>query len=59
MAFMFETRYVCRPTAFALETPARQRDYQDCWKGLPRTFDPGLGRLRFAPRYGPCGACSG
>lgn len=43
MAFMFETRYVCRPTAFALETPARQRDYQDCWQDLPRTFDPKAG----------------
>ena len=40
MAFMFETRYVCRPTAFALETPARQRSYQACWAGLPKTFDP-------------------
>ena len=40
MAFMFETRYVCRPTKFALESPARQIDYPDCWQDLPRSFDP-------------------
>ncbi len=40
MAFMFETRYVCRPTAFALETPARQRGYPDCWQGLMRNYSP-------------------
>jgi len=40
MAFMFETRAVIRPTRRALESPARQRDYQDCWRGLPRHFDP-------------------
>ncbi len=40
MAFMFETRHVCRPTRFAMETPARQRDYPDCWQGLARNFGP-------------------
>lgn len=40
MAFMFETRYVCRPSRFALETPARQTGYADCWQDLPRSFDP-------------------
>jgi len=38
LAFMFETRYVLRPTAFAMATPARQRDYDDCWKGLTSRF---------------------
>jgi homogentisate 1,2-dioxygenase len=38
LAFMFETRLVCRPTRFALETPALQRDYDACWGGLPRLF---------------------
>ncbi len=40
LAFMFETRYVCRPSAFALETEARQRDYADCWQGLARNYRP-------------------
>ena len=40
MAFMFETRYVCRPSAFALKTPARQADYAECWQGLERDFRP-------------------
>ena len=40
MAFMFETRYAYRPTRFALESSARQVDYQDCWQDLPKTFDP-------------------
>ena len=38
LAFMFETRLVCRPTRFALETPALQPDYDACWQGLPRHF---------------------
>lgn len=40
LAFMFESRYVIAPTRFALETPARQRDYQACWAGLEKHFDP-------------------
>jgi len=38
MAFMFETRYIVRPTRFALETPALQKDYTGCWAGLERRF---------------------
>ncbi|HWI27910.1 MAG TPA: homogentisate 1,2-dioxygenase [Stellaceae bacterium] len=38
LAFMFETRMVCRPTRFALETPARQRDYDACWQGFTKRF---------------------
>ncbi|HZT50933.1 MAG TPA: homogentisate 1,2-dioxygenase domain-containing protein, partial [Stellaceae bacterium] len=38
LAFMFETRMVCRPTRFALETPALQRDYDACWSGFPKLF---------------------
>jgi homogentisate 1,2-dioxygenase len=41
MAFMFETRYVIHPTRQALESPQRQRDYQECWAGLKKHFDPG------------------
>jgi homogentisate 1,2-dioxygenase len=38
LAFMFETRWVLHPTRFALETPALQTGYQDCWRGLPKRF---------------------
>ena len=38
MAFMFESRYVIRPTEFALTTPTLQSDYQECWQGLQRHF---------------------
>lgn len=38
LAFMFETRYVIRPTRFALETPALQKDYWRCWQGLRKNF---------------------
>lgn len=38
MAFMFETRFVCRPTRFALETAARQLDYDACWQGFAKHF---------------------
>ncbi len=40
MAFMFEARAVIRPTAQALAAAHRQRDYQACWAGLRRHFDP-------------------
>ena len=39
LAFMFETRLVLRPTRFALETPALQRDYDSCWAGFEMRFD--------------------
>ncbi|MGA8550864.1 MAG: homogentisate 1,2-dioxygenase domain-containing protein, partial [Stellaceae bacterium] len=38
LAFMFETRFPIRPTRFALETPALQRNYDKCWEGLPKMF---------------------
>ena len=40
LAFMFETRLVIRPTRFALESDALQRDYDRCWAG----FEPRLQR---------------
>ena len=40
LAFMFETRFIIRPTKFALETPLLQGDYWQCWKGLRRNFKP-------------------
>ncbi|MDO6567436.1 homogentisate 1,2-dioxygenase [Alteromonas sp. 1_MG-2023] len=39
LAFMFESRFPIAPTAFALDTPLRQNDYVDCWKGLTKHFD--------------------
>ncbi len=40
LAIMFETRLVIRPTQAALDSPLRQRDYEDCWQGLVRHFEP-------------------
>ena len=40
MAFMFETRCVLRPTAYALQSPELQADYFHCWQGLRKHFDP-------------------
>ncbi|MDQ6680826.1 MAG: homogentisate 1,2-dioxygenase [Pseudomonadota bacterium] len=34
LAFMFESRWCFRPTAFAMESGALDRDYADCWAGL-------------------------
>jgi len=39
LAFMFESRYVIRPTKFAMETQALQKDYVNCWQGLKRNFN--------------------
>ncbi len=41
LAFMFETRMAIRPTRFALETPALQRDYHECWSGFEAHFKKG------------------
>jgi homogentisate 1,2-dioxygenase len=38
LAFMFETRYVIRPTSFAMETPALQKNYFECWQGFRKNF---------------------
>jgi len=40
MAFMFESRWVIRPTKFALETSALQGDYDACWTGFPKARLP-------------------
>ena len=41
LAFMFETRLVIQPTAFALQTEALQRDYDQCWSGFESRFQAG------------------
>ena len=38
LAFMFESCSVIRPTKFAMETPALQSDYFECWQGLKKKF---------------------
>ncbi|MEE4451061.1 homogentisate 1,2-dioxygenase [Novosphingobium resinovorum] len=40
MAFMFESRFVLRTTRFAIETPACQLDYDDCWAGFQKAQIP-------------------
>jgi homogentisate 1,2-dioxygenase len=40
MAFMFESRCVIRPTAFALQSAQLQADYWQCWQGLKKHFKP-------------------
>jgi homogentisate 1,2-dioxygenase len=37
---MFESRWVIRPTKFALETSALQGDYDACWTGFPKAKLP-------------------
>jgi homogentisate 1,2-dioxygenase len=36
LAFMFESRFVIRPTRFAMETETLQKDYYECWQGLKK-----------------------
>jgi homogentisate 1,2-dioxygenase len=38
MAFMFESRYLIQPTAWAMQSPALQKGYRDCWQDLPKQF---------------------
>jgi homogentisate 1,2-dioxygenase len=40
MAFMFESRFAQHVTAWAAGSPQLQHDYADCWRGLPKRFDP-------------------
>jgi homogentisate 1,2-dioxygenase len=41
LAFMFETRFVLRPTKAAMESPQLQRDYWRCWQALKKNFTGG------------------
>lgn len=38
MAFMFESRYVIRPTKYAMETSELQREYFEVWQQLKKNF---------------------
>ncbi|HTV89278.1 MAG TPA: homogentisate 1,2-dioxygenase [Stellaceae bacterium] len=39
LAFMFETRFLIRPTRFALDAAALQADYDACWSGFAKRFE--------------------
>jgi homogentisate 1,2-dioxygenase len=39
MAFMFETRFVCQPTKFALESSELDHQYFEVWQGLRKKFE--------------------
>jgi homogentisate 1,2-dioxygenase len=38
LAFMFETHFAVRPTAFAMSTRILQHEYFECWQGLKKRF---------------------
>lgn len=38
MAFMFESRYIIRPTKFAMDCSALQHEYSEVWQGLKKKF---------------------
>ncbi len=38
LAFMWESRWVFRPTRYALEAKERQKDYERCWDGFKKHF---------------------
>jgi len=38
LAFMFESRYIIRPTKFAMETAQLQAEYSEVWQGLKKHF---------------------
>ena len=38
MAFMFESRYIIRPTRFAMETSQLQHEYFEVWQKLEKNF---------------------
>ncbi len=38
IAFMFESRYIVRPTKFAMESAQLQHEYSEVWQGLKKNF---------------------
>lgn len=38
MAFMFESRYIIRPTRFAMDCAELQHEYGEVWQGLKKNF---------------------
>jgi homogentisate 1,2-dioxygenase len=41
LAFMFESRYIIRPTRFAMETSELQHEYFEVWQKLKKNFQVG------------------
>jgi homogentisate 1,2-dioxygenase len=39
LVFMFESRYIIRPTKFAMETAQLQHEYSEVWQGLKKYFE--------------------
>ena len=39
LAFMFESRYIIRPTDLALNSPTLQKEYFEVWQGLKKYFE--------------------
>jgi homogentisate 1,2-dioxygenase len=37
-AFMFESRYIMKPTRAAMNAPSRQKEYQEVWQDIPKLF---------------------
>ncbi len=48
LAFMFESRWVIRPTRAAMESPKLQTDYDACWTGFEKAKLPPQGPERKA-----------
>ncbi len=42
MAFMFESRYIIRPTKLAMESSQLQNDYFEVWQRLKKNFESGI-----------------
>jgi homogentisate 1,2-dioxygenase len=40
LAFMFESRWVIRPTRAAMDLPGLQSDYDECWRGFEKAKLP-------------------
>jgi homogentisate 1,2-dioxygenase len=38
MAFMFESRYIIRPTEYAMKTSELQHEYFEVWQKLKKNF---------------------
>jgi len=38
LAFMWETRFACRPTKWAMESAILQHEYYECWQTLRKNF---------------------
>lgn len=38
LAFMFETRFICRPTSYAMSISELQHEYYICWQDLKKHF---------------------